>query len=94
MERGVVEEIVTNTRAGTVKVRQRASLSPQMGGLVTELPHREGSWVSAGDLLLKLDDCVRSSPRGFGRHCRSGKPGIWSPKKASSLSRTLIDGCP
>jgi HlyD family secretion protein len=55
-ERGVVEETITNTRAGTVKVRRRASLSPQMGGLVIELPHREGSRVAAGDLLLRLDD--------------------------------------
>jgi HlyD family secretion protein len=56
VERGVVEETITNTRAGTVKVRRRATLSPQMGGLVVELPHREGSLVAAGDLLLKLDD--------------------------------------
>jgi HlyD family secretion protein len=56
VERGVVEETITNTRAGTVKVRLRASLSPQMGGLVIELPHREGSRVVAGDLLLRLDD--------------------------------------
>lgn len=56
VERGVVEETVTNTRAGTVKVRLRAKLSPQMGGLVVELPHREGAIVEAGDLLLRLDD--------------------------------------
>ncbi len=56
VERGVVEETITNTRAGTVKVRRRATISPQMGGLVVELPHREGSLVAAGDLLLKLDD--------------------------------------
>ncbi len=56
VERGVVEETITNTRAGTVKVRRRASLSPQMGGLVVGLPHREGARVAAGDLLLKLDD--------------------------------------
>ncbi|MFC2144628.1 hypothetical protein ACFLQM_02965 [Acidobacteriota bacterium] len=33
VERGLVEETVTNTRAGTVKVRLRAELSPQVGGL-------------------------------------------------------------
>lgn len=54
-ERGVVEETVTNTRAGTVKVRRRAQLSPQIGGLVVELPHREGDLVRAGDLLVALD---------------------------------------
>jgi HlyD family secretion protein len=53
--RGVVEETVTNTRAGTVKVRRRAQLSPQIGGLVVALPHREGDRVRAGDLLVALD---------------------------------------
>jgi HlyD family secretion protein len=56
VERGVVEETVTNTRAGTVKVRRRAKLSPQIGGLVVATPHLEGEQVVAGELLLKLDD--------------------------------------
>lgn len=56
VERGAVEETVTNTRAGTVKVRLRAKLSPQIGGLVVALPHREGAIVEAGDVLLRLDD--------------------------------------
>jgi HlyD family secretion protein len=56
VERGVVEETVTNTRAGTVKVRRRAKLSPQIGGLVVATPFREGTRVQAGDLVLKLDD--------------------------------------
>ncbi len=54
-ERGIVEQTVTNTRAGTVKVRLRAELSPQIGGLVVALPHREGDWVEAGELLVGLD---------------------------------------
>jgi HlyD family secretion protein len=54
--RGAVEDTVTNTRAGTVKVRRRAKLSPQLGGVVVELPHREGDSVPAGELLLRLDD--------------------------------------
>ncbi len=56
VERGQVEETVTNTRAGTVKVRRRAQLSPLTGGLVTSIPHREGDRVQAGELLLVLDD--------------------------------------
>jgi HlyD family secretion protein len=56
VERGRVEETVTNTRAGTVKVRRRAELSPQMGGLVVALPHREGDRVEAGELVVALDD--------------------------------------
>lgn len=56
VERGVVEDTVTNTRAGTVKVRRRAKLSPQLGGVVVELPHQEGDSVEEGELLLRLDD--------------------------------------
>jgi len=59
VERGAVEESVTNTRAGTVKARQRAKISPQLGGLVVALPFREGSRVRAGDLLLRLEDSVQ-----------------------------------
>jgi len=54
-EKGLVEETVTNTRAGTVKVRLRAELSPQVGGLVVALPHREGDQVEAGELVVVLD---------------------------------------
>ncbi|OFV82070.1 MAG: hypothetical protein A2Y78_12950 [Acidobacteria bacterium RBG_13_68_16] len=56
---GTVEEIITNTRAGTVKARLRAKLSPQIGGRVTELPFRKGAAVQAGALLLRLDDSVQ-----------------------------------
>jgi HlyD family secretion protein len=55
VERGVVEETVTNTRAGTVKVRYRAELSPQIGGLVVDLAHREGDRVERGEVVVELD---------------------------------------
>ncbi len=67
VERGVVEETVTNTRAGTVKVSRRAKLSPQIGGLVMATPHLEGSLVSAGDLLLKLDDRMQEAELDLAR---------------------------
>ncbi len=56
VERGRVEETVTNSRAGTVKARQRAKLSPEIGGRVAEIPHRKGALVRAGDVLLRLHD--------------------------------------
>lgn len=56
VERGLVEQTVTNTRAGTVKVRLRAELSPQVGGLVVAIPHRAGESVEAGDVVVELDD--------------------------------------
>jgi HlyD family secretion protein len=53
---GRVEETVTNSKAGTVKSRRRATLSTEIGGRVAALPVREGQSVKAGDLLLRLSD--------------------------------------
>jgi HlyD family secretion protein len=58
VERGTVESTVTNSRAGTVKARRRAKLSPQEGGRVVALPKRKGDRVHAGDVLLQLDTNV------------------------------------
>lgn len=59
--RGRVEETVSNSRAGTVKARRRAQLSPEVGGRVLEIPHREGERVKAGDVLLRLDSRVQQA---------------------------------
>ena len=59
--RGEVEETVTNSRAGTVKARHRAQLSPDVGGRVLELPFHVGDHVAKGAVLLRLDDSVVSA---------------------------------
>ncbi|MDH5564117.1 MAG: efflux RND transporter periplasmic adaptor subunit [Nitrospirota bacterium] len=56
VERGRVESTITNSRAGTVKARQRAKLSPEIGGRVAKIPYRKGDHVRAGDVLLRLHD--------------------------------------
>jgi len=56
VERGRVEETVTNSKAGTVRTRRRASLSAEMAGLIEELAVREGQRVTAGQVLLRLAD--------------------------------------
>ncbi len=55
-ERGVVEETVTNSKAGTVKARRRAKLSPEIGGRVSFIGARQGERVEAGQVLLRLHD--------------------------------------
>ena len=55
-EIGRVEETITNSRAGTVKARQRAHLSAEIGGRVVALPHDKGDAVQKGDVLLRLND--------------------------------------
>jgi len=54
VERGVVEETVANTRAGTVKACHRSKLAPQIGGEVERLPVRKGDHVKAGAILMEL----------------------------------------
>src|SRR5215467_7656875 len=61
VERGRVEETVTNSRAGTVKARRRAKLAPEIGGRVLELPRRRGARVKKGDLLLRVDDALQKA---------------------------------
>lgn len=53
---GRVEETVTNSRAGTVKSRRRAELSPEVGGRVAELSAQKGARVSRGALLMRVAD--------------------------------------
>jgi HlyD family secretion protein len=51
---GTVEEIVANTRAGTLKPCRRAKLAPSLGGQIATLAVHEGDRVKTGDLLLEL----------------------------------------
>lgn len=54
VERGEVEETVSNSKAGTVKSRRRATLSPETGGRLVELPAKKGQRVKRGEVLLRL----------------------------------------
>jgi HlyD family secretion protein len=67
---GRVEESVTNSKVGTVKTRRRASLSPEIGGRVEDLPARKGDRVKRGQLLMRLagadyEALVRGADRAF-----------------------------
>ncbi len=56
VEPGLVEASVVNSRAGTVKSRLRAGMSPALAGRVVEVAAPKGSRVVEGDVLLRLDD--------------------------------------
>jgi HlyD family secretion protein len=56
VQRGKVEQTVTNSKAGTVKVRNRANLSPEIGGRVVFLNAKEAQRVKKDELVLRLDD--------------------------------------
>ncbi len=53
---GRVEETVTNSKAGTVQSRLRATLSPEIGGRVVELRVKDGDRVERGAVLMRLAD--------------------------------------
>lgn len=52
--RGTVEQVVSNTRAGTISACRRSKLSMPMGGRVERLHVKEGEHVRAGQILLEL----------------------------------------
>ncbi len=54
VEKGLVQDTVTNTRAGTLKACRRASLSPSIGGQIAQLPVHEGDRVVTGQVLLEM----------------------------------------
>ena len=54
VDRGTVEKVVANTRAGTVEARRRARLAPSAGGIVDRLCVREGQRVQQGEVLVEL----------------------------------------
>lgn len=54
VNKGPIEALITNTRAGSVKACRRAKLAPQVGGQITLLPIREGDVVQPKQLLLAL----------------------------------------
>jgi len=53
---GRVEDTVVNSRAGTVKSRLRAEMSPGIAGLVDRIAVKKGEKVRKGQVLLLLDD--------------------------------------
>jgi HlyD family secretion protein len=56
VSRGIIDSTVTNSKAGTIRARQRARLSAEIGGRIVEITHREGGVVTKGELLLLLND--------------------------------------
>src|SRR3990167_9220988 len=87
VERGPVETLVANTRAGTLKSCLRSRLSFNLGGQVSELLVDEGQQVQAGAVLMRLrqDDrlgrvqAAQARPeakrKDRERHCRSASLG-------------------
>lgn len=52
--RGLVEETITNSKAGTVQARRRSRIASEIGGRVVAIKHREGARVEQGETLVEL----------------------------------------
>jgi HlyD family secretion protein len=89
---GRVEESVTNSKAGTIKARRRATLSPEVGGRVRELPARKGMRVRSGDILMRVADgdlrAAVALQRSAVEAARSGR--TEACQTAEQLDRELI----
>ena len=94
VDRGPVEETVTNTRAGTIQSRRRASLSTEVGGRVEKLPVRKGDRVRVGEVLLEAHDNLNiDNMEGIAAHRSASGETILtliSDDNFSALQRTLL----
>jgi membrane fusion protein (multidrug efflux system) len=52
------EQPVTTVLSGRAEAFQTASIRPRVGGIIKQIPVKEGSFVKAGDLLYKIDDAT------------------------------------
>ncbi len=68
VDKGMVQDTVANTRAGTVKACRRAGLSPTIGGQIVRLPVREGDRVKAGQILMEFWNVDRRAQRELARN--------------------------
>ncbi len=102
VERGTVEESVANSKAGTIKSRQRASLSPEVGGRVLAIPVKKGERVRAGQVLLRIADAdvqaqvavqehaLRAARAGVQEACRAARQAEKDLARNRELAREKI----
>jgi HlyD family secretion protein len=55
IERGLVEETVTSTKAGSIRSRQLSPVSVDIAGTITHIHTRQGTRVKKGEHLVSID---------------------------------------
>lgn len=87
VERGAVEDAVTNSEAGTVRSRDRARLGAEMGGRVQAIPKREGASFRKGDVLVSLDgDAARMRLELARRDAEAARSAATQARAAAALA--------
>lgn len=105
VERGTVEQVVANTRAGTVSACQRSKLSMPMGGRVERVHVHEGDRVRQGSVLLEIwnDDreaqlaqvraALQVAVEQEQQACLTAEQGVRDADRVASLARQdLVSG--
>src|SRR5262249_24462414 len=69
LSRGVVEETVTNSKAGTVKARRRAKITPEIGGRAAVIGFRPGAQVKKGGVRRRIHHRDLKAALSLAQHC-------------------------
>jgi len=87
-EPGVVEDVVTNSQAGTVRARRRSRLGAERAGRVTAIPFRESARVRRGEVLVQLDASTARTSLELARRERDvQRASVASARAAWDLAR-------
>ena len=92
VSRGLVEDAVTNSQAGTVKARMRARVGAERAGRVASIPNREGSQVRRGQPLLLLDETTaRTQLEASRRDLEAAHAAAEVTRSAATLAKQQYD---
>ena len=92
VERGEVEETVTNSQAATVRSRLRTRLGAEAAGRVARIVRREGARVAAGEVLVELDAATAARRRDLAREEVAMSRGrLAAARAAGALARQELD---
>jgi HlyD family secretion protein len=90
--RGMVEDAVTNSQAGTVMSRQRSRLGAAGAGRVVAILRREGATVRRGDVLVRLDDDIARGQLAVARRdSAAAGAAVESARAAAALAKTEFE---
>lgn len=92
VEKGDVEDAVSNSQAGTLKARRRSRLGAERAGRVVSITHREGESVTRGEALVLLDTSTASNQVDVAaRELDVQRANLASAKAAFELAETQFN---
>ena len=90
--RGLVEDAVTNSQAGTVKARLRARVGAERAGRVASIERREGARVKRGELMIQLDPSTAQNQLDVAqRDVEAAAAVVEAARAAATLARQQHD---